>query len=86
MWRVGNGEVEAGCSIKEGGQIGFIEKTWWKDVRELVLWPQRQLEVFSKVHRSQGGWSGVRKEGRWGGGQTSAGCRLWAEQSSAPGP
>ena len=27
------------------------------------MWPQRQLDVFSDLHRGQGSWSGGRKEG-----------------------
>lgn len=28
------------------------------------MWLQRHLDMFSEVHRGQGGWSGGRKEGR----------------------
>lgn len=55
-------------------------------MRELVLRPQRQLDVFSKLHRSQGGWSGVRKEGRWEGQADKCRMQAGAEQSSVPGP
>lgn len=34
----------------------------WNGVRELVLWPQKQLDRFSKLHRRLG-WLEHSKEG-----------------------